>query len=65
MHQTPVYIEPDTDADGQDEAVHLSNGSCDKYHISLPDGETVPNTEIDEEDLDCHDESAAQRPVQL
>jgi len=52
MHETPVYIEPDTDADGVDEAIHLSDGSSNKYHVSLPDRETERDTEIDEKDLD-------------
>jgi len=63
-HQTLVYIEADTDAEGQGEAVHLSDGSSDEYHVSLPDGETEPDSEIDEEDLDLQDESAARRPVE-
>jgi len=63
-HQIPVYIEPDTDADGQGEPVHLSDSNSEEYHVSLLEGETEPDTEIDEEDLDCQDMSAAQRPVQ-
>jgi len=62
-HQTPIYIEPDTDAHGHGEPVHLPDGSGDEYHIFLSESQTDPHTEIDEEDLGCHDESSAQRPV--
>ena len=58
-HQTLVYIEPDTDADRNGEPVHLSDGTSQEHHLSLPDGKTLLETEIDEGDLDCHDESAA------
>jgi len=61
-HQTPVYIEPDTDADRQGEAVLISDSIRDEYHVSLPHSETPPDTEIDK-DLDCHNESAARRRV--
>jgi len=63
-HQTLVYNEPDPDADGHGEAVHLSDGSCEEYHVSLPDSQTEPDTEIDEEDFDCYDESEVRCPVQ-
>ena len=63
-HQVTVYIEPDTDADGQGEAVHLSDRSSEQYHVSLPHSKTEPDTEINDEDLDCHDQSAARLPVQ-
>ena len=63
-YQTPEYIEPDTDTDGQGKPVHLSDCSSDEYHVSLLEGKTEPDTEINKEDLACYHESAAWRPVQ-
>jgi len=53
MHQTPVYIEPDTDADGHGEPVHLCEGSSHQSHVALLHWETEHDTEIDQGDLDC------------
>jgi len=50
-NQPPVYIELVTNADGQGEGVHLSDGGMDGYHVSLPHGETELDTKINEEDL--------------
>ena len=63
-HQTPVYLPPDTDADGQRGQVHLSESNSDEYQVSPPHSETAPATEIDEAALHCQEESAAQHPVQ-
>jgi len=60
--QTPVDIEHDSEPEAQSpiETVDLSDASNDEYQVSHPEEETEPDTDIDEEDPDSHDETPCQ-----